>query len=98
MSVVIYIGDEVSAAGYRLAGARVDSPEQARYLEAIDRARKDAELVLLSADIATRIPQDVLDDYLTAEQPAMVVVPDLRGRTAMPDLATNLRRQLGVLE
>lgn len=30
--------------------------------------------------------------------PAVVVIPDLRGKTPIKDLATELRAQLGVLE
>lgn len=98
MSVLVYIGDEVSAGGYRLAGLRVHSPQPGQYLEAIERARNEAELVLVSAEIASHIPAEIMDGYLAAEHPAMVVVPDLRSRTPMMDLTTRLRRQLGVLE
>lgn len=98
MSVAIYIGDEVSAGGYQLAGLRVHSPQAGQYRKAINRARDEAELVLVSAEIASHIPDEIMEGYLAAEHPAMVVVPDLRSRTLMMDLATRLRRQLGVLE
>jgi hypothetical protein len=39
-----------------------------------------------------------LDRLLSGVSPAVVVVPDVRGQSELPDLANRLRRQLGVLE
>jgi vacuolar-type H+-ATPase subunit F/Vma7 len=98
VSVPVYIGDAVSAAGYRLAGLRVQVPGTDELLTQIEQAAGDAPLVLLGAEIAARLPVASLDRLLSGVSPAVVVVPDVRGQSELPDLANRLRRQLGVLE
>ena len=98
MSVPVYIGDAVSAAGFRLAGLRIHVPDTTELLMQIEQAATDAPLVLLGADLAAQLPVAELDRLLSAVTPAVVVVPDVRGQADLPDLATRLRQQLGVLE
>ena len=98
MTTPIYIGDEVSAAGFRLAGLRIRIPEESDYQQALDWAMDQGPLVLISAAVANEIPVQILDNYLSSISPAVVVVPDVHGNAPMPDLSTRLRRQLGVQE
>lgn len=98
MALPIYIGDEVSATGYRLAGLRVRSPSPDECEEVLKWACEEAPLILISAGLAESIPQPRLDECLSRQEPPIVVVPDVLGRTSMPDLANRLRKQLGVLE
>ena len=98
MGEPVYFGDAVSAAGYRLAGLRVHVPGSNDIPAEIELACNDATLVLLGADIAGQLPVAELDRLLSRVAPAVVVVPDVRGRAQLPDLATRLRQQLGVLE
>ncbi len=98
MSVPVYIGDAVSAAGFRLAGLRIHVPDTTELVMQIEQAATDAPLVLLGADLAAQLPVAELDRLLSAVTPAVVVVPDVRGQADLPDLANRLRQQLGVLE
>ena len=98
MNAPVYIGDEVSAAGYRLAGLQVQVPPADAVPEAVEAVCERAPLVLLGSDLASRMPAQQLDELLSRVQPAVVVVPDIRGRAGLPDLARRLRKQLGVLE
>ena len=56
MPAPIFIGDELSAAGYRLAGVRVWSPDEEELLKVFRRAREEAELLLLNVEYARRLP------------------------------------------
>jgi vacuolar-type H+-ATPase subunit F/Vma7 len=96
MQSPIYVGDEVNGAGFRLAGARVQVPEPGRAVEALDAARKQAPLVLVSAAVAAEIPEAHLAAAVAELSPLTLVVPDPVGGTPMPDLAMRLRRQLGM--
>lgn len=98
MSKPVYMGDAVSAAGYRLAGLRVQVPDGAGLVAQIEQVCTDAPLVLLGADLAGQLPVAELDRLLSRVTPAVVVVPDVRGQAVPPDLAKRLRQQLGVLE
>ena len=96
MPAPCYIGDEATAAGYRLAGASVIVPPPGIEARALASARASASLVLISADVAARIPPRELAAARAALAPLTLVVPDLRGEMEMPDLATRLRAQLGL--
>jgi len=98
MSAPVYIGDEVEAAGYRLAGVEVRVPPRDELLAALHAACEAAPLVLIGAATAREIPPEELDRLLARVTPAVVVVPDVRRRAGLPDLARRLRGQLGVLE
>jgi vacuolar-type H+-ATPase subunit F/Vma7 len=93
---VIYIGDELTAAGFRLAGAQIRLPAAGEEAASLAQARRDGQLILVSADIAARIPRESLEAALAALAPLTLVVPDLLGRQPVPDRAQRLRRQMGM--
>ena len=64
MSAPLYLGDEVSAAGYRLAGARVHTPRTGEETTALAWARSHSPLVLVSAAVAAAIADTALRDAL----------------------------------
>jgi len=96
MAAPIYLGDEFSAAGYRLAGADVQLPSAGDATGALARACARAPLVLVSAALAAHIDPATLRAASTATAPLVLVVPDLQGAGVIPDLAGRLRRELGL--
>lgn len=96
MTAPIYLGEMVSAAGYRLAGATVRTPRDGDESLALAWARAHAPLVLLSATVAQRIGQSELRAAQSAPAPLVLIVPDLQGEVPLPDLAARLREQLGL--
>ena len=96
MTAPHYLGDEVSAAGYRLAGLRVTVPEPGTEAAALAVARADAPLVLVSSAVAARIPERDLRAAMAALAPLTLIVPDLAGEVPVPDVAARLRRELGL--
>ena len=96
MSVPVFIGDAISAAAYRLAGARTRVPEADQLVSALHEACAESELVLITAEYAQRLPQDVLNQAQSGLRPLVLVVPDVRERVLPPDLEKELRSQLGV--
>lgn len=97
MAQVVYIGDEATAAGYRLAGAQAWVTQPADASDVLRRAIADgAELVLLSARAAAGLPPGELEAALEREKPQVSVAPDVYGRGAPPDLAHLVRGALGI--
>lgn len=93
----IFIGDEVTAAAYRLAGldARVAAPDQAR--AAWTRAlREQPPLLLITAECAATLPAEQLDPALARLDPPVAIVPDTGGRAALPDIMARVRASLGI--
>ena len=92
---VVFLGEELPAAGYRLAGAAVRSPGTGGELAALEAARAEADLILVSARLAASIAPAVLEAALAAPHPLAIVVPELDGETLHPDPAERARRLLG---
>jgi vacuolar-type H+-ATPase subunit F/Vma7 len=93
----VYLGDELGATGYCLAGAEsfvINSDEvlEERLADALARA----PLILLGATVAQRLAAERLQALLRGMRPLVVVVPDFSSRAAPPDLAGWLRGQLGM--
>ena len=95
-AIPVFIGDEIGSAGFRLAGARVVVPPPGQERQALEEARRDAALVVLSAEVALRLPADALADAAAALQPLVLIAPDTQGRCPRPDVADRLRHQLGL--
>ncbi|HEX4884260.1 MAG TPA: hypothetical protein VFX05_08990 [Casimicrobiaceae bacterium] len=96
MRIACYVGDEVTAAGFRLAGFATIVPEPAREREALAAARSGAPLVLLCAAVASRIDATVLASALAALDPPIAILPDLRGEASVPDPGPRIARALGL--
>jgi vacuolar-type H+-ATPase subunit F/Vma7 len=92
-----YIGDEVTAAGFRLAGVETRVPTGPETTEVFQQAAADgAELVLLSARRARDLDAPALEAALIATRPLTAVVPDVMGRHAPPDIEHEVRLALGI--
>jgi vacuolar-type H+-ATPase subunit F/Vma7 len=98
MPLCAFMGDEVSAAGFRLAGVDAHVPSRAEAPELFQRLAGEAELIVLTAEVAGWLPQDQLRKLLVADRPLVTVIPDVRGRVQAPDLSGRLKRQLGMAE
>ena len=98
MAVAEFIGDAVSAAGYRLCGVQTYVAQRENALALIEESRERAALVLIGSSIVPWIHSRELDELLANIQPPVLVVPDVRGLEAVPDIESLINRQLGLLE
>ncbi len=98
MAVAVYIGDEISAASYRLCGVDVRIAGRHNVSSLIKQAYKSASLLLVGSSTAQLLPAEELDKLMTNITPPVLVVPDVAGGPAMPDITTLIHRQLGMLE
>jgi vacuolar-type H+-ATPase subunit F/Vma7 len=96
MPAPVFIGDEVTAVGFRLAGASVQVPDRDRVPEVFDHARQEADLVLITAEYARALPAGLLDEALRAIHPLVLVIPDARGKASPPDMVHRMRAALGL--
>jgi vacuolar-type H+-ATPase subunit F/Vma7 len=97
VTLVYYIGDEATAAGYRLAGAETRVPSTADAAETFHRAVSDgASMILLSAEFAGALDPEELATALLAEQPLVAIVSDVYARHPTPDIAHEVRLALGI--
>ncbi|MDE2148458.1 MAG: hypothetical protein KGJ55_01240 [Gammaproteobacteria bacterium] len=99
MPGVVFVGDEVTASGYRLCGVRVLSPPLDQAAAAVRQVLGTAPMLLLvTARYAAAVPQAELEWALLVQRPPLLLVDDFGGQTVMPDLAGEIRRQLGLVD
>jgi len=96
MGAAIFIGDEVAAAGFRLAGIETMTPKADAIVPALEKAKQQAALVIISASYCRHIPSSDLEAALLARQPIVAVISDLLSPATSPDLGRRLRVVLGI--
>ena len=96
MTIPVFVGDEVSAAGYRLGGARVRITGPGEELEAVRWAREQSDLVLVTTQCAEGIPWAILESWLAAISPLLLIVRGVQGDGEPPNLSHMLRSQMGI--
>ena len=92
---VWYVGGAATASAFALAGCATHTPASGEELEAFERARSSADVVLLSNDIAGALPPTALENALVALAPLVAVLHDSDRSPAVPTAADRARRQLG---
>ena len=97
MAHIVYIGDEATATGFRLAGVdtRVTAAGDAAAMWR-QALTERPDCVLLDGALVDYVPAAELERALVAVSPLCAVVPDVRGRNAPPDLARTVRNALGI--
>ena len=96
MPAPVYIGDELTAAAFRLAGADVKTPLPDEAEQALREALRAAPLVLISAGVADQLPETVLRNALRSAEHLVTIVPDATGAEP-PRLDEAIRRTLGIV-
>lgn len=93
---VAFVGDEVSALGFRLAGVDAHTPGPGEGSALFARLRCEAALILLTQEALAWVGEGALQAALRAGRPLVLVIPDVRGRQQPPDIGASIRRQLGM--
>lgn len=95
---VAVIADEITAIGWRLAGASVYLPGSSSVEDSLQKALRSADLILITAQLAAQVPASQLDEALHALAPLLLVVADVQQRREPADLEQQVRRALGMGE
>ena len=98
MTLFALIGDEVTAAGFRLAGVEIYTPEDGEVCDRFQWLLGRVQVVLMTAERAAHVPAMELDRALAQPRPLVLVIPDVRHCVEPPDVGKRLRKQLGMAE
>ncbi len=96
MGRIVFIGDEVTGAGFRLAGAELADPAPERLAETVRAERRRADMLLITTEAARHLPRALYEDMLVWTRPLVAVLPDIRGREGPLPLDRAVRRELGI--
>ncbi len=92
-----FIGDELTAAGYRLVGFAAYSPPLAQAARLIrERIAQQPPLLLITAEYAEQLEADWLDQALAVFDPPLGIVVDAAGRVPVHDMAERIQGVLGI--
>lgn len=92
----IFLGDEVSAAGYRLAGVDARVPAPGEETACLENALAQARIVMIGARCARALPAAALEAAQALLSPLVIVVPDWDGTQLASSPASKVRRVLGL--
>lgn len=96
MAAVIFIGDEVTAQGFRLAGATAQVSAGDDVATRFADALQQSGMVLITADAAARLDPEDLDRAVRRASPLVLVMPDAAMRSMPADPAATVERVLGI--
>jgi len=92
----VFIGDEVTAAAFRLAGLTTQAPEISDVRPEFEQACDEASLVIITADYARALDEESLHAAICRADPLVLVVPDGGNRYWPEDLDARVDRVLGI--
>jgi vacuolar-type H+-ATPase subunit F/Vma7 len=98
VALCAFVGDDLSALGFRLGGVECHSPTPAETPALFRALRERVQFILLTAEAAETLPPDLLRKTQAAERPLVLVIADVRRRVLPADRAELVRRQLGMAE
>jgi vacuolar-type H+-ATPase subunit F/Vma7 len=98
MPSILFIGDEISASGFRLAGVDIFVPEFGGESQLFDKLQENTDVIIITAQIAAAIPQQRMEQLMQMDKPLLMVLTDMRDELLAPDISVTLRHQLGMTE
>jgi len=96
MSVPFFIGDELTGAGFRLAGLKVFEATAEDMETDFRRALETAPLVIITTRVARALPRALVEIAVRRARPPVAIVPEVVGGLPMPDVEREVRTALGV--
>lgn len=93
---IIFIGDALTAAGYRLAGIETRTPDPDQLVTVVEVALEECRVLVMTAAYFEALPPHLAREMEAREMPLMSLVPDVQGRKDVPDMEAEVRRALGI--
>lgn len=93
---LVFVGQAVRAAGYRLGDFVTLVPERGHETRAVEQAMAAASVVVIDADVAERLPPARLEGWMARGAPPIVIAPHADGSCSHADPAERVRIQLGL--
>ena len=96
MAGATFIGDELTGAGFRLAGLRVYTPSPAQIPEIFRQVLNEDSLLLITGSAAAQLPPAEVAQAIARAAPPVYIVPGVRDDIGISDLAREVRTTLGM--
>jgi vacuolar-type H+-ATPase subunit F/Vma7 len=93
----VVIADEITAVGWRLAGAQVELADARSARQCFNVAQQSADLLFVTFELAACVPPAELEAAQRAARPLLLVIPDFNHRHEPPAVEDEVRHALGVV-
>ena len=96
MQGALFIGDELTATGFRLTGCDILSPDDGDITPIFEAACRKYALVMVSAACARVLDKKTFQDACLSLEPLVIEIPDIMGRYEPENLIRQVRITLGI--
>lgn len=96
MRDVVFIGDTLTAVGFRLAGVPSFAPAPEDLAGRVDAERATCRVLMITAGAFAALPPKLAETLEAAQSPLLAILPDVQGRDAVPDIERAVRKALGI--
>ncbi len=96
MTDVVFIGDDITALGFRLAGVECHVPGPGETARIVAEARRRAQVIMMTPDAFEALPARQARELENSETPLLAIVADARGLSPVPDTEREVKRALGI--
>jgi vacuolar-type H+-ATPase subunit F/Vma7 len=96
MREIVFIGDEVTAAGFRLAGIESFAPDRQDLVAVVKAEAPTARVLMMAAAAHAALPDTLARALAAGPAPLLALVPDAQGHVGVPDMEAEVRRALGI--
>lgn len=96
MGKIVFIGDEVTGAGFRLAGVHVLTPSRETLPQVLADSQNASALILMTTQMASWLPHQSVQKLAQQRDPLVAIIPDTGQTDAFPDLGKLVRQALGI--
>ena len=96
MQDVVFIGDEITALGFRLAGLETHSPDPDALAARVAELRGTARVMLMTPETFDALPLRLAQELADREHPLLALIPDACRTAPVPDMELEVKRALGI--
>ncbi len=96
MRDILFIGDEVTAAGFRMAGVESLAPRAEELAATVEAALGGCRVLVTTAAVQAALPRRLARALEASETPLLAVVPDVQEQRQGADMDAIVRRALGI--
>ncbi|GGD43589.1 V-type ATP synthase subunit F [Sinisalibacter lacisalsi] len=96
MREIVFIGDAVTAAGFRLAGVESFAPGPQELAAVVEAEAPGARVLMMTAAAHAALPDALARVLEAGPAPLLALVPDAQGQAGVPDMEAEVRRALGI--
>jgi len=96
MRDAVFIGDDITALGFRLAGVETHTPDPDEVAALVGGLRETTQVIVMTPEMFAALPPRLAQELSDSEAPLLSIVADARATRPVPDIERDVKRVLGI--